>query len=192
MMIGLMGKSGSGKTLIGELFKELDSNIQVIDVDKIGHNSHSDPIVKQRIRQNIGEEVFEEDGSINRKELSDIVFKNEDKMKALCDATYWYMVKEIDKMLEEAEITILDYALLPKTKYFEVCDVKILVQADYEERSKRVVQRDNISAEKYDQINLNSLDYSNLLFDYVITNNADIIKLRKVVGDIYEKSIISG
>ena len=113
-------------------------------------------------------------------------------MKDLCDATYWYMVKEIDKKVKEAETTILDYALLPKTKYFELCDVKILVQAEYEERSKRVVQRDNISAEKYDQINLNSLEYSNLLFDYVITNNADIIKLRKVVGDIYEKSIISG
>ena len=52
MLIGLMGKSGSGKTLIGNLFKELDSSIQVIDVDKIGHKSHLDETVKKKIRSN--------------------------------------------------------------------------------------------------------------------------------------------
>ncbi len=192
MLIGLMGKSGSGKTLIGNWFKELDSRIQVIDVDKIGHKSHTDDTVKERIRRNIGNTVFNEDGSINRKKLSDIVFNDEEKMKALCDATYWYMVKEIDQMLKHAEITILDYALLPKTKYFELCALKILVEADYTSRSARVVARDNISTEKYNQINSNSLDYSNLSFDYIITNNSDLTKLRKVVGEIYEKSIVSG
>ena len=192
MLIGLMGKSGSGKTLIGNWFKELDSRIQVIDVDKVGHKSHTDDTVKERIRRNIGNTVFNQDGSINRKKLSDIVFNDEEKMKALCDATYWYMVKEIDQMLKHAEITILDYALLPKTKYFDLCDLKILVEADYTSRSARVVARDNISTEKYDQINSNSLDYSNLSFDYIITNNSDLTKLRKVVGEIYEKSIVSG
>lgn len=192
MLIGLMGKSGSGKTLIGNLFKELDSRIQFIDVDKVGHKSHADDIVKERIRRDIGSMVFNEDGSINRKKLSDIVFNDEEKMKALCDATYWYMVKEIDQMLKHAEITILDYALLPKTKYFDLCDLKILVEADYTSRSARVVARDNISTEKYDQINSNSLDYSNLSFDYIITNNSNLTKLRKVVGEIYEKSIVSG
>lgn len=192
MLIGLMGKSGSGKTLIGKLFKELDSRIQVIDVDKVGHKSHTDDTVKERIRRNIGNTVFNQNGSINRKKLSDIVFNDEEKMKALCDATYWYMVKEIDQMLKHAEIIILDYALLTKTKYFELCDLKILVEADYTSRSARVVARDNISTEKYNQINSNSLDYSNLSFDYIITNNSDLTKLRKVVGEIYEKSIVSG
>lgn len=192
MLIGLMGKSGSGKTLIGNMFKELASKIQVIDVDKIGHKSHLDETVKGRIRRDIGETVFNEDGSINRKKLSDIVFNDKEKMKVLCDATYWYMVKEIDKILKNTEITILDYALLPKTKYFELCDIKILVEADYNSRSARVVARDNISTEKYNQINSNSLDYSSLLFDYIITNNSDLTKLRKIVGEIYEKSIVSG
>ena len=192
MLIGLMGKYGSGKTLIGKLFKELDSKIQVIDVDKIGHKSHTDERVKERIRRDIGNTVFNDDGSINRKKLSDIVFNDEQKMKALCDATYWYMVQEIDKMLKEDNINILDYALLPKTKYFELCNIKILVEADYASRSARVEARDNISTEKYNQINSNSLDYSNLSFDYIITNNSDLTKLRKVVGEIYEKSIVSG
>ena len=120
------------------------------------------------------------------------MFNDEEKMKSLCDATYWYMVQEIDQMLKKSDVTILDYALLPKTKYFELCNIKILVEAEYNVRITRVEARDNISNEKYNQINSNSLDYSNLSFDYIITNNSDLTKLRKVVGEIYEKSIVSG
>ncbi|MBE5821318.1 MAG: dephospho-CoA kinase [Clostridiales bacterium] len=191
LLIGLMGKSGSGKTLISNLLKERDNSLQVIDIDKIGHNSHKDLYVKTQLLKSFGKDIFDENGEVDRKKLSSIVFKDEQMMEKLCLATYEYMVRKIDKLISQSEITILDYALLPKTKYFNMCDVKVLVEATYEERSNRVILRDNISTEKYDEINSNSLDYSNLSFDYVIKNNKDINYLRKVVGEIYEKSIVS-
>lgn len=191
LLIGLMGKSGSGKTTISNLLKERDNRMQVIDIDKIGHNSHKDECVKKRLLEAFGKDILDNDGNIDRKELSTIVFNNQQMMQKLYDATYEYMVKEIDKLISKCEISILDYALLPITKYFDLCDVKILVEATYEKRSNRVVLRDNISNKKYDERNKNSLDYSNYSFDYVIKNNQDINYLRKVTGEIYEKSIIS-
>lgn len=192
MLIGLMGKSGSGKSLISMLFKELDNNIQVIDVDKIGHMSHEDSEVKQKLVESIGSQILNEDLSINRKELSKIVFNDEVKMKLLCEATYGFMVKKIDELISDDKIIILDYALLPKTKYYELCDLKILVQASYDNRSNRVVKRDNVSFEKYSRIDANSVNYSDYYFDYIIENNSDMDSLRKAIGDIYEKSIVSG
>lgn len=191
MLIGLMGKSGSGKSLVSRLFKELDETIQVIDVDKIGHDSHSDPKVRAKLKTYFGDSIFNSDGTVNRKVLSSIVFSDNAKMQLLYDATYSYMVERIDLALKDARVTILDYALLPLTKYYKLCDINILVEALKDVRSSRVVRPDNISYEKYDQRDANSLDYSKFTFDYTIANDRDIEILRKVVGEIYEKSIVS-
>lgn len=191
MLIGLMGKSGSGKTLVSKIFKELDQNIQIIDVDKIGHDSHKDEKVREKLRMYFGESIFNSDSTINRKMLASIVFNDYVKMQLLYDATYSYMVEKIDSLIQEDKVTILDYALLPLTKYYKLCDMNILVEASKDARTNRVVNRDNISQEKYNQRDANSLDYSKYTFDYIVENNSDIEMLRKVVGEIYEKSIVS-
>ena len=152
VLIGLMGMSGSGKTTISNLLKERDNKLQVIDIDKIGHNSHKDEYVKNKLLKAFGKGILDDNGDIDRKKLSTIVFNNKQMMQKLYDATYEYMVREIDKLISQSEITILDYALLPITKYFDMCDVKILVEATYDERSNRVILRDNISNKKYDEI----------------------------------------
>lgn len=192
MLIGLMGKSGSGKSLISKLLKELDDRVQVIDIDKIGHDSHNDFGVRTKLKEYFGDDIFNSDGNVNRKALGKIVFSDKSKMQLLYDATYTYMVERIDSMISECQITVLDYALLPLTKYFELCDVKILVEASFDARCQRVIARDNISKEKYESRDANSADYTSYDFDYTIQNNSDLQYLRKVVGEIYEKSIVSG
>lgn len=192
MLIGLIGKSGSGKTTVSLLFKELNKNIYVLEIDKIGHKSYTDESVRTKMFQYFGDEIFNSDSSINRKKVASIVFNDTNMMQKLYDATYEFMQKEIDKVIQEHDIVILDYALLPLTKYYDMCDIKILVTSDYSSRCQRVITRDNISKEKYAERDANSVDYSNIYFDYIIHNNSDITNLRKVIGDIYEKSIIPG
>lgn len=190
MVIGITGKSGSGKSTISRLFKEINKDIQIVEVDKIGHESHNDNLVKKQLLKDFGEEIFNEDFSVNRKVLSDIVFSNKEKMEKLCDATIDFMERKIDSLISSTNIIILDYALLTQLKCFKKCDVKILVKASYTQRASRVRKRDNISSKKYYEIDSNSLEYSKEDFDYVINNNLNIEELRKVVGEIYEKSII--
>ncbi len=191
MLIGLMGKSGSGKTTISKIFKELNNSIQILEVDKIGHESHKDEEVKNKLLKYFGKYIFDESNNVIRKNLSDIVFNDKEMMQKLCDITYGFMQREIDRRINENDITILDYALLPKTKYYGMCDITILVKAKYDKRCDRVVKRDSISKQKYDEINNNSLDYSDLHFDYIIENNFDTKYLRKIIGDIYEECVVS-
>lgn len=190
MLIGLMGKSGSGKTTVGMLFKELDKNIQIVDVDKIGHEALEDGGVKEELLQHFGSKILNDDGSISRKKVSDIVFNNSTLMQKLCNATLGYMEKKIDFILSKHSMVVLDYALLSKTKYYDMCDLKILVTCPYNERLERVISRDNILHSKYDEIDANSLSYDSVYFDYVIQNGSDKNILRKEVGKIYEKSIV--
>ncbi len=191
MLIGLMGKSGTGKTTISMLFKELNSNIQIINIDKIGHQSHDDKLVRKKLLEYFGKRIFNEDSTVNRKILSNIVFNDSEMMKKLYDATYEFMIKRIDSLIPNSEITILDYALLPNTKYFDLCDLKILVVTPFDERCKRVILRDNISISKYIKRDANSIDYSKFTFDYVIENDGDINILKRKVCEIYDKSIVS-
>lgn len=192
MLIGITGKSGSGKSTISKIFKYYDESIQIIEIDKIGHESHKDSCVKERLLKTFGEKILNENFSVNRKILSDIVFNDKEQMLKLCNITLEFMERKIDSLIASSDITILDYALLPKLKYFKICDIKILVTSSYSTRSSRVMKRDNISSKKYDEIDSNSLDYIDDEFDYIIENNFNIKQLRKAIGDIYENHIISG
>lgn len=191
MLIGLMGKSGSGKTTIGEIFNELDNSIKVIDVDRIGHESYADPNVKEKLAKYFPDVIFNADSTVNRKILSDIVFNDGELMKKLCNITLGFMENRIEETIKGKDIVILDYALLPKTKFFDMCDLKILVVSPYDKRRDRVIARDSITDLKFGSRESSSLNYNPKDFDYVIENNFDINYLRKVIGEIYEKSIVS-
>ena len=66
---------------------------------------------------------------------------------------------------------------LNKTKYFDMCDIKLLLDIPYEIRKERVMKRDNITAERFDLREQASVDYDEKEFDFVLrTNENDDVK----------------
>lgn len=88
MIICICGKSGSGKSTIAKLIKKNKPNSIHIDIDKIGHISHSDEIVKQKLIDTFGEMILTDD-NIDRKKLGKIVFSSKNKMKKLLLGVIW-------------------------------------------------------------------------------------------------------
>ena len=72
---------------------------------------------------------------------------------------------------------------LPITKYFDQCDIKILLDIPYEIRKKRAMQRDNISEKAFDLRDNSSIDLNPAEFDYVLReiNNEDIKRMVKKI-----------
>lgn len=171
MIICICGKSGSGKSTIAKLIQKERPNSIYVDIDKIGHMSHSDKIVKQKLVDTFGKMVLT-NNNIDRKKLGKIVFSSKDEMRKLEIITWSYMEQEIDKIIEnnKDKIIILDYLLLPRTKYFNNCDLRILVDVPYEIRKERVMKRDNITEEKFILRESSSADYDKNSFDIVLTN----------------------
>lgn len=100
-------------------------------------------------------------------------------MNKLSDITWKYMQLEIDKFLNinKNNIVILDWILLPISKYFNMCDIKILIDIPYEIRKQRAIIRDNISSTAFDLREKASIDFNREDFDYVInSNDKEIIK----------------
>lgn len=140
-----------------------------VDIDKIGHKSNEDYEVKQKLINTFGNSILT-DNKIDRKKLGKIVFSNKYKMKKLEKITWNYMENEIDNIIDsnKDKIIILDYILLPKTKYFNSSNLKILLDIPYEIRKQRVLKRDNITEEAFDLRESASINYDDYEFDIII------------------------
>lgn len=174
MIIGICGKSGSGKTtLANEIINRFDNKGIHVDIDKIGHDVYKYKEVREDIIKYFGKDIVINE-LVDRKKLGNIVFSSKEKMDILTNITWCYMEKEIDNIIVENKdkIIILDWALLINTKFFNMCDIKILLDIPYEIRKERAMKRDNISSDKFDLREKNSLDYNIDLFDYLINNNS--------------------
>lgn len=181
MLIGICGKSGSGKSTIAKELAKDRFNFIHLDIDTIGHKSHNDEEVKQKLINTFGSEITP-DGNIDRKKLGRIVFSSKEDMKKLEDITWNYMEKEIDKFINnnKDKIIILDWQLLPKTKYMELCDIKVLIDIPYEIRKQRAIKRDNITEEQFNLREKASITYNKSDFDYVFNINEET-NIRKLV-----------
>lgn len=189
MIIGICGKSGSGKSTLARKIIEMYPNSIHVEIDKVGHKALMDENVKKELVKSFGEKLLN-DNVVDRKQLGDIVFNSRHEMNKLTDITWEYMQKEIDKIIDDNKnnIVILDWLLLPKTKYFDMCDYKVLLDVDYETRKQRCMLRDNISEDKFDLREKNSVDYYND-FDYVI-HDVDELDIEGMVLN-NDKSIVS-
>lgn len=172
MIIGICGKSGSGKSTVAKsLIKYYGNETVHLDIDKIGHYVLTIPDVIQKLVNYFGNGLLE-DGKINRKKLSVLVFSSPIKMMILTEITWPYMEQEIDKILSiKNSVVILDWLLLPKTKFFSMCNFKVLLDIPYEIRKERVIKRDNITSMEFDLRDDASIEYDKSKFDYIISDN---------------------
>ena len=176
-IIGITGPSGAGKGYFCSLLKH--PGICVIDTDAVYRSITSGyGECMRRIEERFGGKVVNADGSLNIKELADIVFNDRGKLALLNDITHPLISKEcreiINKKREEGYAAVLlDAPLLFEAGLEKICDTVICVIADKEIRKKRIILRDKIS-ERDAEIrieNQHSNDYYSSRADITVTNN---------------------
>ena len=168
MIIGITGKSGAGKSTYACRLAE-ENGFRVVHIDKISHGIMNLAAIKSSLIGIFGEEVIK-DGAVDRKYLGDLIFENRHLYKELSDLIWGMMKDKIDYILSKHENVILDWILLPHTHYWAMCDKKILIVADEEDRVARVMARDNISAEYLNKRDAAGIDYDLTQFDEIIKN----------------------
>lgn len=190
-LIGITGKTGTGKSTIATtLAQKLDG--RYVDIDKIGHQATSDPIITKKLCNVFGNELLDNNGNVDRKKLGNIVFSDTDKMQILTDITWKYMEQKLDKiLLQKQQCFIFDWALLPKVKFWNMCDIKILVTSDDAVRKERILERDHITPEYLEKRESATLDYSKLSFDFTFNNDYTKKSMNGFIEVIYNKIIMN-
>ncbi len=152
-MVGITGEMGAGKSYISDMLKSIGQKIGIevhnIELDHIWHKIlgelKEEKYVKIRrdIIEYFGKEVANEDGSINRKALGEIVFRQPDKLIKLNEIRYTpVMVRLRRELYDKKGIILINAALLAEAEMSYVCNNNIiLVNVDKEIQEQRLKQR---------------------------------------------------
>lgn len=147
IVIGVVGGIASGKSFVTE---QLQSHGAVIlDADRIGHEVLLRESVKQALREEWGDAVFDSAGEVDRKQLAKIVFDpaEPERLEKLERITHPLIAaqlqQEIDRLAnsEGVNVLVLDAPVMVKAGWHVLCDLIVFVEASLEQRLARVVER---------------------------------------------------
>lgn len=142
-IIGLTGGIGSGKTTVAEFIEELGFPVYYSD-DRAKEIVNDDEVLKNKIKELLGEEAYDENGFYNRKYVSEIVFNNDETRLKLNALIHPAVKIDFESWVykQQAEFIFKETALLFELNLNESCYKSVLVTADDNIRIKRVMDRD--------------------------------------------------
>ena len=151
-IVGLTGGISSGKSTVSSYLKQL--KIPVIDADEVARKvvePNSQGAIE--IRKTFGNDVFEEDGSLNRQKLGELVFSNAENRQKL-DELLQPLIKIM--ILDEIEVhrqngenmIVLDLPLLFEKHYEELCEEIIVVYVPEELQLERLMKRNQYTKQE--------------------------------------------
>jgi len=147
LKIGITGNIGSGKTTVSKIFEVLGIPVFYAD-DEAKKVMVNDNILIDAIKQTFGAESYFWDGSLNRKHISNIVFKSETELAKLNAIVHPAVFRAFDNWVprfKNAPYVLKEAALLFESTSYKMCDKTIMVTAPLEMRIQRVIQRDGLS-----------------------------------------------
>ena len=150
-IIGLTGGIGTGKSEAAKFLASLGA--VHLDADAISHElTEPGGEALEPIRAEFGEDVFREDGTLDRRALANITFSDPARKRALEAILHPRIQRDlmrgIDRAAEEgAKVVILDVPLLFETGMDALCDETWVLSADAETQVARVMMRDRVERE---------------------------------------------
>ena len=188
--IAITGGIGSGKSCITSYLTE--QGFTVIDADKMSREmTTSGGKAMPYILEHFGPAYINEDGSLNRTAMRDLVFRDPESMKLLEQGTTAVVIEDIDKIRKAAEedgqkVLFYDIPLLFEQHKEDDFDLVWVVTADRALRSERVSKRDGLSPEIVDLMISSQAEeeYKASKADYVIYNNGTIEELHEQINII--------
>lgn len=193
MIIGLTGGISSGKSTVAKMIREL--NIPIVDADIIAREVvEPKEAAYEKIVAHFGDKILNEDRTINRKKLGEIIF-NDEKERAVLNSIVHPEVRL--KMKEQKEQylqqgykhVVLDIPLLFESKLTYLVDKTLLVYVDEKTQLERLVARDKTSLEDAMSRIKSQMPLKEKiqLADEIINNNGTIEETKKQLLEILKK-----
>lgn len=189
MILGITGKSGTGKHTAAKFFEQ--KGWKVFDADKIAHKLYRP---YQRIWKDVverfGEGILKSDDHIDRQKLKKIVFgSSEEARKAIEDLNKIvhpelkrYLKDEIYYQKKKKKNVIVMAALWKELGLPEICDKLLLIQAGDALAFERINKRDGIDIEMFQAYTRNQSDPSQS--DFTVSNESNFKDFYKELNSI--------
>ena len=195
LIIGLTGGIGSGKTTVSNLFADL--GIDIIDTDVIAHDLvNHDPSVLKQIVTLFGDDVLQDDRTLDRKKLAKIIFSQKEGKQQLEGILHPKIRAVVQNQLQNCKsrdtppkYVIVVIPLLFETEFNDLLDRVLVVLADEPIRIQRIKQRDHRSLEQIQAIISSQVDDEKRISkaDDIIENNHDLAALKPQIIQLDKK-----
>jgi dephospho-CoA kinase len=191
VLLGVTGGIASGKTVVAHMLEELGAVL--IDLDLIAREvvEPGEPAFRAIIDY-FGTEVLQGDGTLNRKQLSGLVFPDSEKREKLEGFTHPYIFEELLKQVNDitAKDPIIQVVvpLLIEKNLQSLFDKVLVVHIPPELQIKRLVERDGISRKEAVNMLKAQLPTDEKLAhaDFVVNNEGSMEETRKQVEEIWQ------
>ena len=195
LVLGLTGNIGCGKSSVSTIFME--NNIKVVDADIVARQIFDDKNLLNEVFSTFGKSIRNQDGSLNRRALGNIVFNDDEKLILLNNLTHPKIKQKILSKVEEyknqgEKIVVIDAALLIEDDYIPYIQKLILITCRKEIQINRIIARDNCTKEDaISRINSQMSQEEKVKFaDYIIDNSNSFEELQKKVLELI--SVLQG
>jgi dephospho-CoA kinase len=194
LRIGLTGGIGSGKSTVAKVFETLGIPVYYADTEAKRLMNENDEI-RRSIIQNFGEDAYS-NGQLNRKYLSEIVFRDSYQLDLLNSIVHPFTILDADLWMKKqsSPYCIKEAALLFESGAVTRLDKVIGVYAPEALRIKRVMERDHSSREVVMQRMKNQMqeEIKMRLCDYIIQNDEEHPVIEQVLSlhEIFLKQAI--
>ena len=192
-VLALTGGIATGKSTADQFFEK--KNIPIVDCDKIAHDLMEPKNTSwQAIKDNFGEEYLNDDQTINRKKLGQLVFSDKSALNKLNQLTHPLIFDKTIQKIESYQNE--DMVILDAPVYFEsgwdkknIADGILVITLPETVQIDRLKQRNNLTDEEAG-MRIKSqipLDKKTQLADFVIENTGTIKELESKLEQLLNK-----
>ena len=152
-VVGLTGGIASGKTTVADLIAA--QGINLVDADIVAREVVAiDSDGLKQISAHFGEQILQDDGSLNRALLREKIFSNDVNKQWLNNLLHPMIRAELLAQLSASNspYTLLVVLLLVENKLTTLCDHVLVVDVEEQVQITRTIARDNVSVEQVEAI----------------------------------------
>lgn len=193
LKVGLTGGIGSGKSTVSALFAEM--GVPIVDADLIARQlvEPGQPALHQ-LRSAFGDEILNQDGSLNRSKLREFAFSNVIHKQQLDDIMHPLIYKQMELQVSDVSSVycILAIPLLLESAKKYAVDRVLVVDCPEQTQLQRVLERDNVSQEQALAIMAAQADRQHRLAaaDDIIHNDGSVAHLAEQVKNLHNSYLL--
>lgn len=186
--MGLTGGIGSGKSEVAKAFAALGALI--VDADALAREAVAPGTAGFAKIARRWPQVAQPDGTLDRAALAAIVFHSgaeRDELNAIVHPEVRRLGAEREALASPGQIVVHDVPLLFEGGFYRRCDANVLVVADRETRTGRIIARSGLTPDEVERRMAVQIDPERAreLADYVIDNDGTIAALEAAVHEVH-------
>ena len=180
MLLGITGGIGSGKSAFSGLL--VDRGALGVDADLVAREVADDPAVVQQLKEAFGEDLLDNEGKLDRRELGRRAFVSDrvsQRLEEIMRPPLAYAIwRKLERALQSAGsgVVVFDASLIYEWGSEARFDRVVVVDADEEIRVSRALARGNLQEAEIRERMARQMDplEKKARADYVVDNNGNL------------------